>query len=116
MSIDWQSAAGSSALTAAVTGVFAWLAARTGRRRTPDQVGDTIANAFKTLVDELQEENARHLKQLNQLREEGRRLCSQLLKLRAYADILFRHIASLEALIRSHGADPPARPALPNLD
>lgn len=116
MSIDWQSAAGSSAVTAAVTGAFAWLAARAGRRRSPDQVGDTIANAFKTLVDELQEENARHLKQLNLLREEGQRLRGQLLKLRAHAEVLFRHIASLEALIRGHGADPPARPALPNLD
>ena len=116
MSIDWQSAAGSSAVTAAVTGVFAWLAARAARRRSPDQVGDTIANAFKTLVDELQEENARHLAAVNQLREEGHRLRGQLQKLRAYADVLFRHIASLEALIRSHGADPPARPALPSLD
>jgi hypothetical protein len=34
----------------------------------------------------------------------------------AHADVLFRHIASLEALIRSHGADPPARPTLPSLD
>jgi hypothetical protein len=34
----------------------------------------------------------------------------------AHAEALFRHIASLEAVIRSHGADPPARPALPQFD
>jgi hypothetical protein len=116
LSFDWEAAAGSSALTAGVAGFFAWLAARAQKRRAPDQVGDTIASAFKTLVDELQEENRRHLKMINGLRDESQRLRKQLQKLRAFADALFRHIAALEALIQARGEAAPERPSLPAID
>lgn len=101
---------------AGVTGLFAVAVAFIRRKKSPGEVGDTIANAFGKLVDQLQEENASHLKQIDHLREEGQRLRGQLAKLRAFAELVIRHIASLEQIIKDSGGVPPDRPELPALD
>lgn len=101
---------------AAVAGFFSWLVARTKAKKSPGEVSNQIANGFTKLVDQLQEENSRHLKQIDSLREEGHRLRNQLSKLRAYAELLFRHIGKLEDLISAQGHTPPARPELPSPD
>jgi hypothetical protein len=101
-----------AALPAAVTGLFGYLAARLQFRRRPGEAVDTIATAFGRLVDQLQEENARHLESLRLLREDAHKIRNQLSRLQAFAQTLFGHIAVLERQIVGLGADPAPRPSL----
>ncbi len=102
-----------AATPAAITGLFGYLAARQQFRRKPSDVSDTIAAAFTRLVNELQEENARHMASIRTLREDAHRMRNQLSRLQGFADALFRHIAALEQQILRLGAQPLARPLLP---
>ncbi len=99
----------------AISGLFGYLAARQQFRRKPGEVSDTIATAFSRLVNELQEENARHMASIRTLREDAHKVRAQLTKLQGFADALFRHIAVLERQIIGLGAEPALRPSLPEL-
>jgi hypothetical protein len=101
-----------AALPAAVTGLFGYLAARLQFRRRPGDASDTIASAFSKLVNELQEENARHMASIRILREDAHKMHGQLTRLEGFAQSLFRHIAVLERQIAGLGAEPVARPSL----
>lgn len=101
-----------TALPAAVTGLFGYLAARLQFRRPPGEVSDAIASAFSKLVNELQEENARHMTSIRTLRDDAQKMRGQLGRLQAFADALFGHIGILERQVVGLGGAPAPRPAL----
>ena len=73
-------------------------------------------STLSVVVDQLQEENARHLASLKTLREDAHRVRNQLAKVQSWARLMLRHLERLEALILSLGGEAPARPELPELD
>lgn len=103
-----------AAVGAVATVGAAWLGKRRHPKAVQAEMSDQIAGAFQKLVDELQEENGRHLASIKVLREDAHRLRNQLTKLQAFAASLFKHIAALEAQLRSAGLEPMARPTLPD--
>lgn len=103
-----------AALIAALGGYLAAVAGRP-RKPRPAEVGDAIASAFKTLVDELQEENARQERQIRALREDNHRQRHRLHRIDAFVSLLFSHVSALEDHIRRLGGHPTERPPLPDL-
>lgn len=80
------------------------------------EMSDQIASAFEKLVDQLQEENRRHLHMIEGLRKEGHALRGKLAQLQAFAHLLFKYAAGLEEQLKSLGGTLPPRPELPELD
>ena len=103
-------------VSSALTGVVTLIVARENRKKSPGEAADTLASAFSRLVDQLQEENGRHLAQITCLREEGHRLRNQIDKLRGFATAVFKHIAVLEECIRGLGGSCPDRPVIPPME
>ena len=112
---DWNAIAG-AVISSAVTGVVTLLVARESRKKTPGEAADTLASAFSKLVDQLQEENGRHLAQISTMREEAHRLRNQLTKLRGFAEAVFKHVKVLEDCIKAMGGTCPDRPVIPPLE
>jgi hypothetical protein len=126
MSTPWWvaliSALASGGLAAGGAVCAQWVAKRRHKKVVQAEVSDHIADAFRKLVDELQEENGRQLASIRNLRDdaqalekEGQRVRRRLAKVELFVQALIRHILDLEARLIALGATPPLAPTLPDL-
>lgn len=105
----------SGILGSALTASIGYAARKRHPKAVQAEMSDRISSAFQRLVDELQEENRRHLAMIEALRTESQSLRARLARLQAFAQALFRYADELEAQVRDLGGCPVERPDLPGL-